>query len=184
MHQLCCYCVPLEFPTTTVKLLLRFASNVWAGELSYINLREIIHFHSNSWCHHCLRKSWPFPNMSMYQLHINNKKSECDAEKHLRYPNYRRYHMNAISHCSMRYLCYFPFSLQYAVGNFVGICFKQHFDTRYFVFYNPSPPKMFFPWSFFQNIGFNMVPSDPFMSHLATQLGYKPLTLANWINTF
>ena len=23
------------------------------------------------------------------------------------------------------------------------ICFKQHFDTRYFVFYNPSPPMMF-----------------------------------------
>ena len=26
---------------------------------------------------------------------------------------------------------------------------------------------------FFQNIGFHMVPSDPFMSHLATQLGYS-----------
>ena len=24
-----------------------------------------------------------------------------------------------------------------------GICFKQHFDTRYLVFYNPSPPMMF-----------------------------------------
>ena len=24
-----------------------------------------------------------------------------------------------------------------------GICFRQHFDTRYLVFYNPSPPKMF-----------------------------------------
>ena len=23
-----------------------------------------------------------------------------------------------------------------------GICFKQHFDTRYLVFYNPSPPRM------------------------------------------
>ena len=23
------------------------------------------------------------------------------------------------------------------------ICFKQHFDTRYLVFYNPSPPRMF-----------------------------------------
>ena len=31
----------------------------------------------------------------------------------------------------------------------------------------------FCPWTFFQNIGFNMVPSDPFMSHLATQLGYS-----------
>ena len=24
-----------------------------------------------------------------------------------------------------------------------GICFKQHFDTRYLVFYNPSYPRMF-----------------------------------------
>ena len=24
-----------------------------------------------------------------------------------------------------------------------GICFNQHFDTRYLVFYNPSPPRMF-----------------------------------------
>ena len=24
-----------------------------------------------------------------------------------------------------------------------GICFKQHFDIRYLVFYNPSPPRMF-----------------------------------------
>ena len=30
-------------------------------------------------------------------------------------------------------------------------------------------PGCFCPWIFFQNIGFNMVPSDPFMSCLATQ---------------
>ena len=54
-----------------------------------------------------------------------------------------------------------------------GIYFKQHFDTRYLVFYNPSPSRMFCPWTFFQNIGFNMVLSDPLMSHLATQLGYS-----------
>ena len=24
-----------------------------------------------------------------------------------------------------------------------GICFKQHFDTRYLVFFNPSPPRIF-----------------------------------------
>ena len=24
-----------------------------------------------------------------------------------------------------------------------GICFKQHFDNRYLLFYNPSPPRMF-----------------------------------------
>ena len=54
-----------------------------------------------------------------------------------------------------------------------GICCKQHFDSKYLVVYNPSPPRMFCPWTFFQNIGFNMVPSDPFMSHLAIQLGYS-----------
>ena len=32
-------------------------------------------------------------------------------------------------------------------------------------------PGCFCPWTFSQNIGFNMVPSYPFMSHLATQLG-------------
>ena len=34
-------------------------------------------------------------------------------------------------------------------------------------------PGCFCPWTFFQNIGFNLVPSDPFISHLATQLGYS-----------
>ena len=34
-------------------------------------------------------------------------------------------------------------------------------------------PGCFCPWTLFQNKGFNMVPSDPFMSHLATQLGYS-----------
>ena len=37
----------------------------------------------------------------------------------------------------------------------------------------PHLPGCFSPWAFFQNIRFNMVPSDPFMSHLATQLGYS-----------
>ena len=37
----------------------------------------------------------------------------------------------------------------------------------------PHLPGCFCPWTFFQNIGFNMVPSDPFISHLATQLGYS-----------
>ena len=57
------------------------------------------------------------------------------------------------------------------------------------VWYKPSPhgqnglaiwrsaishlPWCFCPWTFFQNVGFNMVPSDPLMSHLATQLGYS-----------
>ena len=37
----------------------------------------------------------------------------------------------------------------------------------------PHLPGCFCPWTFFQNIRFNMVPLDPFMSHLATQLGYS-----------
>ena len=53
-----------------------------------------------------------------------------------------------------------------------GICLKQHFDTRYLVFYNPSPPRMFLSLDLLWNIGFNTVLTDPFMSHLATQLGY------------
>ena len=37
----------------------------------------------------------------------------------------------------------------------------------------PHLPGCFFPWTFFENIGFNTVLTDPFMSHLATQLGYS-----------
>ena len=58
------------------------------------------------------------------------------------------------------------------LGTF-AICFKQHFDTKYLVFYNPSPPRMFCPWTFFENFGFNTVLTDPFMLHLATQLIYS-----------
>ena len=37
----------------------------------------------------------------------------------------------------------------------------------------PHLPGCFCPWTFFGNIGFNTVVMDPFMSHLATQLGYS-----------
>ena len=36
----------------------------------------------------------------------------------------------------------------------------------------PHLPGCFCPWTFVENIGFNTVLTDPFMSHLATQLGY------------
>ena len=36
----------------------------------------------------------------------------------------------------------------------------------------PHPWGYFCPWTFFENIGFNTVLTNPFMSHLATQLGY------------
>ena len=51
-----------------------------------------------------------------------------------------------------------------------GSAFNRLFKRRLSIC--PSPG-CFCPWTFFQNIGFNMVPSDPFMSHLATQLGYS-----------
>ena len=65
-----------------------------------------------------------------------------------------------------------------------GICFKQHFDTigiwRSAISHLPW---CVCPWTFFQNIGFNMVPSDPFMSHLATQPRYSAgvFMLCNWL---
>ena len=37
----------------------------------------------------------------------------------------------------------------------------------------PHLPGCFCPWTFFENVGFNTVLTDPFMSHLATQLGYS-----------
>ena len=37
----------------------------------------------------------------------------------------------------------------------------------------PHLPWCFCPWTFLENIGFNTVLTDPFMSHLATQLGYS-----------
>ena len=37
----------------------------------------------------------------------------------------------------------------------------------------PHLPGCFCSWTFFQSIGFNIIPSDPFMSHLSTQLGYS-----------
>ena len=37
----------------------------------------------------------------------------------------------------------------------------------------PHLPGCFCPWTFFENFGFNTVLTDPFMSHLATQLGYS-----------
>ena len=54
-----------------------------------------------------------------------------------------------------------------------GICFKQHFDTGIWCSTTPHLPGCFCPWTFFENIGFNTVLTDPFMSHLATQLGYS-----------
>ena len=37
----------------------------------------------------------------------------------------------------------------------------------------PHLPGCFCPWTFFETIGFNTVLTDPFMSHLASQIGYS-----------
>ena len=63
---------------------------------------------------------------------------------------------------------------------FVLNYFRQHFDTMYLCSIIPYLPGCFCPWTFFQNIGFNMVPSDPFMSHLATQLEYSAGEFQAW----
>ena len=51
------------------------------------------------------------------------------------------------------------------------LCSRPEALCQYIYIYISS--RMFCPWTFCQNIGFNMVPSDPFMSHLATQLRYS-----------
>ena len=54
-----------------------------------------------------------------------------------------------------------------------GICFKQHFDTRYLMFYNLSPPRMFLSLDPLSEYRIQHGAMDSFMSHLATQLGYS-----------
>ena len=54
-----------------------------------------------------------------------------------------------------------------------GIYFKQHLILGIWCSTIPHLPGCFCPWTFFQNIGFNTALTDPFMSHLATQLGYS-----------
>ena len=53
------------------------------------------------------------------------------------------------------------------------ICLKQYFDTRYLVFYNTSPPRMFLSLDLLWEYRIQHGATDPFMSHLATQLGYS-----------
>ena len=51
-----------------------------------------------------------------------------------------------------------------------GICFKQHFDTRYLAFCNLSPPRMFLPLDLLSEY---WVEHGAFMPHLSTQHGYS-----------
>ena len=54
-----------------------------------------------------------------------------------------------------------------------GICFKNILIPGIWCSTIPHLPGCFCPWTFFENIGFNKVLTDPFMSHLTTQLGYS-----------
>ena len=54
-----------------------------------------------------------------------------------------------------------------------GICFKHILTLGILHSAISHLPGCFCPWTLFKNIGFDMVSSDPFMSHLATQLGYS-----------
>ena len=56
----------------------------------------------------------------------------------------------------------------------LGICFK-HSDTRYLVFYDPSPPRMFLSMDLLSEyrIQHGRCHRTPFLSHLAAQLGYS-----------
>ena len=62
--------------------------------------------------------------------------------------------------------------------------FSKSYISPIFIYHNililgiwcstiPHLPGCFCPWTFFENIGFNTVLTDPFMSHLATQFGYS-----------
>ena len=53
------------------------------------------------------------------------------------------------------------------------ICFNNTLIPGIWCSTKPYLPGCFCPLTFFQNIGFDMVPSDPFMPHLATQLRYS-----------
>ena len=53
-----------------------------------------------------------------------------------------------------------------------GICSK-HFGTRYLVFYNTLPPRMFLSLDLLWEYRIQHGTNGPFMSHLATQLGYS-----------
>ena len=54
-----------------------------------------------------------------------------------------------------------------------GICFKQHFDTRYLVFYNPSRPRMFLSLDLLSEYRIQHGTNGPLYVTLATQLGYS-----------
>ena len=58
----------------------------------------------------------------------------------------------------------------------VGTCFKQHFDTRYLVFYNPSPPRMFLPMDLLSEYRIQHGAIGP-LYVISTQLGYSAVEL-------
>ena len=81
--------------------------------------------------------------------------------------------------------CHFVFSLVYQLCPALcsksntrmlvtfGICLKNILILGIWCSTIPHIPGCFCSWTFFENIGFNTVLTDPFMLHLATQLGYS-----------
>ena len=86
---------------------------------------------------------------------------------------------------SPRAECHFLFSLVYQLCLALwyksntwlhvtfGICFNNTLILGIWCSTILHLPGCFCPWTFFENIGFNTVLTDPFMSHLATQLEYS-----------
>ena len=66
--------------------------------------------------------------------------------------------------------CFWP--LVFVLNNILILCISHSTVSQL--------TRCFCPWTFFKNFKFNMVPSDPFMSHLATQLGYFVI----WVSGF
>ena len=60
----------------------------------------------------------------------------------------------------------------------IGICFKQHFDSRYSVFYNPSPPRMFLSLDLLSEYRIQHGAIGP----LYVTSNYSTLQLCNWLS--
>ena len=60
----------------------------------------------------------------------------------------------------------------------IGICFKQHFDSRYLVFYNPSPPRMFLSLDLLSEYRIQHGAIGP----LYVTSNYSTLQLCNWLS--
>ena len=83
----------------------------------------------NLWVGWCVSTWWPlFPSRSCVNIYIYIYMLFCMSSVFFGLP---------FVSCSLM----IKFNTRMLVA--FGICFKKHFDSRYFVLYNPSPPRMF-----------------------------------------